>query len=499
MDDKDDHKQEEKAEQVRRIRRFQIGLNVAMQIILAVIILLTLNFLSFRYYQRWDFSLDSKFTLAEQSKRVIEDIRGELDLILFFSGTSPVYEHLNSLLKEYQYRGRGKISLEVVDPFRDLTRARELQAKYKFGASENVLIVDYNGRTKFVTQSAMAEYAPASGLPNELPELIAFKGEQVLTSALIEVSREKRDKVYFVSGLGGYVPGEESKIATLEQYIERQYMTSERLDIGSVDKVPDDADVVIVAGAQYDFSQREIEIIKAYWEDSGRLIVLLDPASQTPRLKGFLAEYGVTPRDDRILRTVDMQSVVGILRDVTGRFVPGSPTTVGLHDVDTLIVGGTQSLETRKLNDSENIELKTLIESAVGFWGETSYALSQGEPIIFNPDEDSLGPLTVAASIEQDGIGDARVQVNSSRMVVVGNALFITDDTLSQQNLDFVLNSINWLVDREDLIGISPKTVEQFNLNLTDEQVTRLWLVSMVGVPAIAAVIGGMVWFKRRK
>ncbi len=494
--DKQEHKTDE---QTRRIRRFQIGLNVIMQVILAAVVVVTLNYLAFRYYQRWDFSLASKFTLAEQTKRVIEDIRGEMEIILFFSAGSPIYQHVDSLLKEYQYRGRGKISLELVDPFRNLTRARELQAKYKFGATENILIVDYNGRTKFVNESQMAEYAPTSGLPGELPELIAFRGEEALTSALLEVSREQRDKVYFVSGLGGFIPGEESKIPTLEQYIERQYMTPERLDIGSIDAVPEDADVVIIAGAQYDFAPREMDIIRAYWENSGRVIVLLDPEAKTPRLRNFLAELGVTPRDDRILRTVDMQTVVGILRDVTGRFIPGSPATVGLHNVDTVFIGGTQSLQIRQLKDSENLEIKTLVESVDGFWGESNYAFSQGEPIIFNPAEDSLGPLTVAASIERDGIGDARVQVNSSRMVIVGNSLFITDETLSTQNLDFVLNSINWMVNREDLIGISPKTVEQFNLNLSEDQISRLWLMAMGGMPALAAIAGGLVWLRRRK
>lgn len=482
----------------RGIHRARIGFHVVMQIVLAAVILVAVNFLAFRHYKRWDFSMDARFTLAEQTKRVIEDIRGEVDLILFFSAASPVYDNLLELLKEYQYRGRGKVSLELVDPYRNLTRARELQARYKFGATENVLIVDYNGRSRFLTESDLAEYDEADILSGEPPVLRAFKGEEALTGALIGVSREERDKVYFADGLGGSLPGEDSPISLWQQYIERQFMSAERLDLGSVDEVPGDADALVLAGPRYDLSEREIEVVRKYWANAGRLIVLLDPDAVTTRLRHFLASLGVTPRDDRILRTVDMQTVVGILRDVTGRFVPGSPTTVGLHGVDSVFVGGTKSLETRKPLDGENIEITTVVESADGFWGETSYAFSQGEPILFEPNEDTPGPLTIAATVEQGGIDDARVRVNSARLLVVGNAAFATDDALTQQNLDFLLNAVNWMVDREELIGIAPKSVTSFQLSLSDDQLSQISLLTMGAIPGLVAVAGVLVWLRRR-
>ncbi len=78
--------------------------------------------------------------------------------------------------------------------------------------------------------------------------------------------------------------------------------------------------------------------------------------------------------------------------------------------------------------------------------------------------------LTFAVSIEKGGSDDERVQANSSRMVVVSNATFIEDSALSQgqQGLDFVSGSMNWLLNREQLIGIAPKVTQTLTFTLDD-------------------------------
>ena len=77
----------------------------------------------------------------------------------------------------------------------------------------------------------------------------------------------------------------------------------------------------------------------------------------------------------------------------------------------------------------------------------------------FDAAKDRAEPLTIAASIEKGGSADQRVQMNSARMVVVANSTFMQDDALTQdqQGLDFVSASLNWLLSREQLIGIAPK------------------------------------------
>ena len=107
---------------------------------------------------------------------------------------------------------------------------------------------------------------------------------------------------------------------------------------------------------------------------------------------------------------------------------------------------------------------------------------------------------TIAASIEKGGSADERVQANSSRLVVVSNAMFILDNAIrqDQQALDFVSGAVNWLLNREQLIGIAPKVSQTLTFSLDENAMRNLrWLILVV-MPLIPAVVGFAVWWRRR-
>jgi hypothetical protein len=85
-------------------------------------------------------------------------------------------------------------------------------------------------------------------------------------------------------------------------------------------------------------------------------------------------------------------------------------------------------------------------------------------------------------------------------MVVVSNATFVQDKALTQdqQALDFVSGSINWLVNREELIGIAPKVATSLTFSLSPEALRGLRWVILLLFPLIPAVIGATVWWQRR-
>src|SRR5204862_7779578 len=118
----------------------------------------------------------------------------------------------------------------------------------------------------------------------------------------------------------------------------------------------------------------------------------------------------------------------------------------------------------------------------------------------FDPAKDHAEPLTIAASIEKGGSADERVQINSARLVVVTNSTFIQDNALTQeqQGLDFMSASLNWLLSREQLIGIAPKIPQTLTFTL-DERALRnfRWLI-LVLIPLVPAILGLAVWWKRR-
>lgn len=492
------------APKVFRIRRFQIGLNVLLQLLILLAILGMVNYLAFNHYKRWDFSRDQKYALSDQTIRVVKSLDKPVKFIVFFSPDprtpgGEIYGDVTNLLKEYQYASRKKVDVETVDPYRDLSRARELATKYKFG-NENVVVIDYQGRSKLVNATDMVDYDESGEAMGQPPRLRAFKGEQAITSALLEVSEEKQNKVYVLAGKGGPDLAQAGDLTGIKTYLDRQNIKSDSLSLMSVDKVPDDARALLLIGARYDLTEREEKMLREFWEKKGRIFLALDPAAQTPRLAAFLAELGVKPQDDRILRTVNLGFATGLMRQVTGNFSETDPVTRRLKGVETLFQGDTQSLALTPNNaPAANVRTTPLITAAPNYWGETKYLGVKETGAFFDPKEDHAAPLTIAASVEKGALADKRVQVDSSRMIVVGNFSFLTDEALIQANVDFTLAGLNWMLNREELIGIAPKENKQFTLNLTDEQVRNLTVVSMFFIPGIAALFGIATWARRRR
>ena len=112
------------------------------------------------------------------------------------------------------------------------------------------------------------------------------------------------------------------------------------------------------------------------------------------------------------------------------------------------------------------------------------------------------GLLYFGIAIEKGAIKDTRVQVrSSSRLVVIGNADFLRNESLSESppDLDFVLMTVNWLADRERLVSIAPKAIKTFTLNLSDAHMNEIVLLTVVAIPLLAALVGLAVWSVRRR
>jgi hypothetical protein len=85
-------------------------------------------------------------------------------------------------------------------------------------------------------------------------------------------------------------------------------------------------------------------------------------------------------------------------------------------------------------------------------------------------------------------------------MVVVSNATFILDTVIrqDQQALDFVSGAVNWLLSREQVIGIAPKVTQTLVFSLDDGAMRKLrWLILAL-MPLVPAVLGFGVWWRRR-
>ena len=483
-------------------RRAGARFGVAVQVLLACVLLGAVNYASFHYYYRGDWSPSQKYQVGTLTKNVINKLPSPVKAYVFFSPTTAapgyeIYGDLVNLLKEYQFLAGDKLSVEFIDPMRNLGRARELQAKFQFGPQENLVIVEMDGRIKQIAAAEMAEYDFVPQMTGDPPRLLAFKGEQALTSALIEVSEPKQRTVYFLDGQGGMIPGDNSPISLLTEYIGKQGVKIAPLNLTAGSAIPEDAGAVVIAGARYDRSPAAAETLQRYWEANGRILVLLDPNAATPKLRGFLASAGISPRDDRVLRTVQLGFATGILRDVAGRFSATNRVTRRLQGVEAMLPAATNSLDINERR--EGVTVEPLMTAEDPFWGETEYVTDENKGVHFDKDKDTPAPVVIAAMSERGGVTGQKLDLSSARLVVVGNSEFVVDGSITEPNLDFTLAALNWMLDRAHLARISPKQVRAFNLNLTDAETGRLALYTLIVIPSLAIFAGAFVWWRRRR
>src|SRR5438046_4767373 len=188
----------------KKIRRVQIGFNVLAQIVLILFLAVMVNSIAFKHYARWDFSRDQKYALSDKTKRFLKTIKGKMRIVVFFSPSTPITADVQNLLTEYHYAAKGKIDIEHIDPERNLSRAKELFDKYKVVRDESLLVIDYQSRNKTVKASEMADIDQSGMAFGEGPRVSAFKGEQAITSAMMDFVAGKKNTVGY--GIGHKLP-----------------------------------------------------------------------------------------------------------------------------------------------------------------------------------------------------------------------------------------------------------------------------------------------------
>src|SRR6184192_3339529 len=229
----------------KKIGRIRIGFNVLVQIVLVLFLVAMVNSFAFKHYARWDFSRDQKYALSDKTKRFLDTLNSKMRVTVFFAPNTPITADVQNLLTEYQYAGKGKIDVEHIDPERNLSRAKELFDKYKVVTDESLIVVDYQGRNKTVKASEMAEIDQSGMALGEGPRVAAFKGEQALTSAMMDLVEGKKNTIGYVTGhkeasitepsplsmLGQQQQQEASPISVLKTFIENENIKFQELNL----------------------------------------------------------------------------------------------------------------------------------------------------------------------------------------------------------------------------------------------------------------------------
>ncbi len=452
-------------------------------LMLWTIFFVLINLLAYRGDWRLDMTKAKQHTLTDDTQKFIKNLYQEIQLTAFYTGLPPKY--LEDLFGEYERVSNGRITTEIIDPIVQIGYASQ------FGHTIN------SNEHKVFVQSG-----------NETRELDFTGGvltEEQLTNAIVRVIREVR-RVYFLTGHNEYNIGEEDDqgLKTFETLLATNHVISKRLMLDLRGEIPDDCDVLVIAGPKSHLTPKEEEIISQYLERGGDALFLIEHTVVTtpdkplteeqkalnPSLNGILTDWGIRVADDVV---VDLASHAS--GDV------GSPATRNymarrsiVNDLDyTFFVRPRSIAMHNKRRPTVKLAPIILTASEKNSWGETNRMLD----VKFNAGIDRAGPVPIAFAL-REGANEEEGDDSDTRIIVITDADFLTNAYIDRySNAKLGINAINWLSEVDYQVLFGKKDIEVERLDLTSRQ-KRVVGVILFAMPMIIAGIGIMVWVRRR-
>ena len=445
-------------------RTARYGSNMGVFAAAFIGILALLNFLSDRHHRRLDLTEMGQFTLSPQTVQILSNLTEPINVTAFFVEGNPRRQDLQDLLTEYTYH-TDKIRYEFVDP--DLKPS--LAQQYGI-TSYGTIIFESAGRRQDVF-----------GVD-----------EQDLTSAILRVSRETQEVVFFLTGHSERDPSgyDQWGYSGIRDALERDNYVVNTVNLAISSTVPTDASVLIIAAPQSALLEQESEAINAYLEDGGKALIMQEPGEEV-NLQEVLANWGIEYGDDAIIDPERGLFGMDPLSPVVDRFTFSEIT----RDLPGVVLSAARSV-TRTEEQLENLSILALLESSASSWGETDFDALARQVAEYDQGLDSPGPLAMGMSVEAQG-GDEGT--STTRLVVFGDSDFAANSGLMfGGNGDLFLNSVNWLAEEEELISIRGKPPVMRTLMLSAGEARLLLYSSVIFLPAAVLVVGAAMWWIRR-
>lgn len=496
---------------MKPISRLGIGSLSILQLILAVAIFLSLSYLSASYFKVWDLTKDQEFTLSDLSEKIlakpgIAERPDPIEITVAFRKDSPHYLRVRRSVDEFARESKGKLRVNYLDPIREPDAASRFSSAYGLTLNTDLILIDARPAGSTAPDPNLTRYLSAEDLiifridSNKQRRPVGYQIEDRISTALLSIVEGAPRKLYFLADKSPVETGStESPWVMLAETLLRQNLLLVPLNLSDIEQIPNDAEAVVLVAPSYDLEDRELAILDAYWEKPGSAILtILNPAHRPAKLRAFLRRHGVTPNNDRLVTVRNGRSVT----QVPSVFTAYEGVNEGLAGQSTTFEGPTCSLSVREnaedLN-SQNIYPNILLQASAGFWGETRFQEIGSLPE-FNSAEDlraNLG-LPVAAAVVVGAANSDAASASASRMVVVANSHFLHPERIREEQLDFVKNSVNWLIGREELVGVGPRGLRTYKLNLIGPEVGFLNSLVLFYIPGALLILGALVWSNRR-
>ena len=420
---------------------------------------------------RLDLTPGRRYTLSSHALQVLGGLDRDVRVLAFLRSQDPRNPSIDDLLRQVR-AAAPRVRVDTVDVNRSPALAREYDVD-SYGA----LVVESEGRRRVISNPR----------------------EEMLIAAVLQVTRQQRKTVAWVTGHGegDLTSGERNRgYATARIFLEQEYYEVEPVSLLG-DDVPVGTAALLVVGPQKDFLPEELAALDRYLQRPGNAFILLDP-QRAPALANFLGQYRIALPDDVVV-------------DPSARLYGGESLTmqIGYDRRSHPIVGPLEAPPLFSLTRSvdpiaEEIPgtwFTSLLNTGPDSWATTDLSVLRTGTGTFVTGRDRRGPITVGAEVEFTVPSPAGGDPRSGRLVVFGNAEFANNFFIEYLgNKDLFVNTVAWLARDPDVMAHRSARQEpgRNQFYLTAEQGDRVFWGTAVAQPLLFALVGIALVVRRR-
>jgi len=411
---------------------------------------------------QWDLTSGQRNSLSDATRKVLDNMKGPIQITAYATARDAAQGNLRQQIADFvapYQRAKPDITLQFVDPTNNPNETKAANVRMN-----GELIVAYGTRSEHLTSLS----------------------EQSMANMLQRLLRGKEQQVAWITGHGE--PALDGRanfdLGSFGQQLATKGFHVTPLNLAVAQEVPDNISVMIITSARTPLQKGEVDKIRSYLTRGGNLLWLIDPGP----LNGLepIAEY------------LGLVLSPGVVIDPLGAKLGAAPTTAiglgyGMHPITENFTLNTVFPLDRKIElkqDNGEWRATRLVDVAQSGWLEVD---NVKEPR-FDKGRDVPGPITIAVAAER------KVKDKDQRVALIGGSGFLSNAFLGNGgNLDFGVNTLNWLAQDENLITIQPRPTVDSQLKLTQTGVNALGFTFLILFPAIFLFTGGTIWWRRRK
>jgi ABC-type uncharacterized transport system involved in gliding motility auxiliary subunit len=430
------------------------------------------GYLANHYPKRFDWSEQGIHSLSDQTLKVLSTLDQDVEALALFRRMDwqPVREQLD----RYAYASDRFKIIEIADP----NEKPDLLERYRIAPEQlgkGIVHLSYGGESVNVEEPT----------------------EETLTNAIVKLTRTGGKTVYFLEGHGeSPIDGEngaaEEGYQQAAEALRNENYEVEKLLLAAERDVPEDADVVVIAGATRLMLDEERDALDRYIKRGGAVLALVDPRVRTD-LVTKLAEWGIALGDDIV---VDRELAVfgRATTPFASQYAPDHPITRDLREYTMFHV-------VRSVRPSAAAEdhFTEIVFSGRESWAERDLEQFFNAGIAEFGSEDLIGPVPIAVAgiVTAEGSDDASKE---ARLAVFGDSDFASNQLLGRyQNRDLFVNSVNWLLGDVEAISVRPNRSRGSQFQMSASQKRAVQILALFAIPEALAVTGVFIWWRRRR